>query len=390
MFSTAYHPFIGGAEVAIQEITNRLEGEFAFDLITARLDPKLPKEEKVGTITVHRIGLGWGAFDKLSLPILGALKISKLHHKQPFFLFWGVMVTFATGAPFVWNILRKITWRETLPVVITLQEGDSEAHLTHRYGGLIGYAWKKAMKNADVVTAISSYLGNRAKEWGFKGGPFIIPNGVDFKRFDVNFSEEQKKNLRKKWGIEKGDIALVTTSRLSKKNNLSAVIHSLVFLPAEVHFIIAGIGEEERSLREIASTLNVSQRVHFIGFVGQDDVPALLKASDIFIRPSLSEGMGNSFIEAMAAELPVIATPVGGIVDFLFDPDQNPHTQSTGLFCDPHEPQSIAKQVRRYLEHPALREQIILEAKKMVKEKYDWDDIAQDMKEKGFTYPVLH
>ena len=99
--------------------------------------------------------------------------------------------------------------------------------------------------------------------------------------------------------------------------------------------------------------------------------------ADIFIRPSLSEGFGNSFIEAMAAGLPVIATPVGGIVDFL-------ESGSTGLFCEVHNPQSIAKQVEWLIADELLRKRIILNANSMVRERYQWDLIAKEMKNKVF------
>ena len=113
-------------------------------------------------------------------------------------------------------------------------------------------------------------------------------------------------------------------------------------------------------------------------------MPKYLKVSDIFIRPSRSEGLGNSFLEAMAAGIPVIATPVGGIPDFLLDPAKNPDHEPTGYFCEVDNPQSIATQVNKILSDEALRTRIIRNAKKLVTEKYDWSLIAHDMKEKVF------
>jgi glycosyltransferase involved in cell wall biosynthesis len=115
-------------------------------------------------------------------------------------------------------------------------------------------------------------------------------------------------------------------------------------------------------------------------------MPKYLKSCDIFIRPSLSEGLGNSFIEAMAAELPVIATPVGGIVDFLFDPTL-PLVSSglcgasdqTGYFCKPANPESIKDTVNHALNN-AQKNEVIQNAKKRAIEKYDWASIAMQMK----------
>jgi glycosyltransferase involved in cell wall biosynthesis len=87
--------------------------------------------------------------------------------------------------------------------------------------------------------------------------------------------------------------------------------------------------------------------------------------------------MGNSFIEAMAAGIPVIATPVGGIVDFLKD-------RETGVFCQPKNPKSIAEAVNLLLLNPSLQSTIVRNASSMVAQKYDWYLIAKNMKDKVF------
>jgi glycosyltransferase involved in cell wall biosynthesis len=135
-------------------------------------------------------------------------------------------------------------------------------------------------------------------------------------------------------------------------------------------------------------TEGVENCVHFLGQIGHTDLPKYLKACDIFIRPSRSEGIGNSFVEAMAAGLPVIATQEGGIADFLFDPERNPEKQSTGFAVDANSPEQIAERVRWILEHPIEVSAIGATARKMAFEKYDWDLIATDMRKRVFL-PLL-
>ena len=94
--------------------------------------------------------------------------------------------------------------------------------------------------------------------------------------------------------------------------------------------------------------------------------------ADIFIRPSLAEGLGISFLEAMAAGTPIIATPVGGIVDFLRDGE-------TGLFCEVRNPKSIAEKVKMYLENKELSETIKINAKELIIKNYNWDLITKKM-----------
>ena len=79
----------------------------------------------------------------------------------------------------------------------------------------------------------------------------------------------------------------------------------------------------------------------------------------------------------MAAGIPVIATPVGGIIDFLTD-------KKTGLFCEVHSPEDIARKVQIYMQDKNLRDEIVDNAVHMVVDHYDWKKIAVDMKEKIF------
>jgi glycosyltransferase involved in cell wall biosynthesis len=153
-------------------------------------------------------------------------------------------------------------------------------------------------------------------------------------------------------------------------------------LPNNVKFIVLGSGPLETELKLLALRLglnytdeppiNGGNRVHFLGYVPHAEMPKYLAASDIFIRPSLTEGQGASFIEAMAAGLPVIATAVGGIPDFLTD-------GQTGLVCEVQDPRSIAQKVEKYMKDKESREYIVKKARTLAKEKYDWNAIARDM-----------
>jgi glycosyltransferase involved in cell wall biosynthesis len=374
IFSTAYLPFIGGAEVAIKEITDRLGRGFEFDLITARLKTDASPVEHIGAVTVYRVGTGKSLTDKLFLPFRGALQGWRLVKTNEYFCMWGVMVTYGSGAGYVLNIARRLTGKKKIPIVLTLQEGDSEAHLRYRWGGLIALSWKLALWNTDVLTGISNFLLHRAENIGYDGPRVLVPNGVDTKIFTKVFPETQKRIMRNILGKKDGTIFLVTTSRLTHKNAVDDIISALPLLPERIQFLIIGRGEEGQKLQELANKLGVSERVKFLGFLSYVDIPKYFSVCDIFVRPSRSEGFGNSFIEAMAAGLPVIATPVGGIVDFLDD-------KETGVFCAPDNPKSIAMAVETLLEDHALVAKITAQAKVRVVERYGWDCVARQMKE---------
>src|SRR3989344_7308959 len=106
IFSTSYYPFVGGAEVAIKEITDRIP-DIQFDLITAKMKKGLPFMEKVGNVTVYRLGLGISIIDKLILPFEGVLFARHLSKKNKYDFFWCMMVSFAGGAAYIKNIFSS-------------------------------------------------------------------------------------------------------------------------------------------------------------------------------------------------------------------------------------------------------------------------------------------
>ncbi len=373
IFSTAYYPFVGGAEVAIKEITDRLSGDYDFDLITARFDKNLPSVEKIGKVNVYRLGSGKPTLDKILLPFRGAIKVWQLQKTKNYFCFWAVMATFAAGAGYIYNIFRKLTGQKKIPIILNLQEGDSEEHLHYRWAGLIDLSWRMALRRTDIVTGLSDFLLKRAVKKGYKGETVLVPNGVDVSLFTKELSEKTRNDLKLRLGKREGDVFLVTTSRLVHKNANDDVIKALKYLPNNTHFILIGKGPLGPKLQKQARDLGIEERVKFMGFVPHTDIAKYFSVCDIFIRPSRSEGFGVSFIEAMAAGLPIVTTPVGGIPDFIDD-------KETGIFCAPDNPQSIKEAVNLLMQDNALRQHIIEKAKTRAVGRYSWEHISEEMK----------
>jgi glycosyltransferase involved in cell wall biosynthesis len=375
IFSTAYFPHVGGAEVAIREITDRLGSEFECTLICARYDASLPRKERIGAVSVHRVGFGIRLLDKILSPFWGAFLARTLAQEKPFDLYWAMMATYGSGGAYIANALSAVK----VPIVLTLQEGDPPSYIRTKWFGLVGLSWRLALKRSTAVTVISTYLGSLAKEFGYQGEAVLIPNGVDAARFGARGAEEERTLERSKFGKNADGTLLVTTSRLVHKNACDDVIRALALLPERVSFVVYGVGPDEEMLRALARREGVADRVLFMGQIAQDVMPAALHACDIFIRPSRSEGMGNSFIEAMAAGLPVIATQEGGIADFLFDAKRNPEKEPTGWAVAADAPEQIAAAVQDILANPEQVRLVTARAKRMASEEYEWNGIAERM-----------
>jgi glycosyltransferase involved in cell wall biosynthesis len=363
IFSLAYFPHVGGAEIALKEITDRIT-DVEFNMLTLNFGGE-PGEEKIGNITVHRLGNGASYFSKILFIPRAAFAARAMHQALHFDVFWAMM----SYMLFPIVLLRFMGLR--VPYLLTLQEGDPWEHMFSRWFILpfrpllsIGF------RNASAVQAISTYLGRWAARMGFKGKVTVIPNGVDLARFTA--AEHPPI-------VSAGIVNLVTASRLVHKNALDDVIRALVLLPGNVHFVIYGTGSQETELRSLAEDLGVSDRVLFKGYSDHAELARAFSTAHIFIRPSRSEGMGNSFIEAMAVGLPVIATQEGGISDFLFDEKRNPGTPSTGWAVDVDSPEQIALAVKDIMTNPDKVTRIRTHALRLVREKYDWNLIAKQM-----------
>ncbi len=207
---------------------------------------------------------------------------------------------------------------------------------------------------ADVVAAVSSYSANQARKLGAKK-VIIIPNGVDLAKYKIPNTKYRIPKI----------LNLVTTSSLIPRNGIDILIKSCQLLPIKWQLTIAGDGPEEKSLRQLARGLPVL----FLGRVSNSKIAQLLRQSTIFVRPSRFEGFGSSFIEAMAAGLPIVGTSIGGIVDFLKD-------EETGLVVPVDNPEILAKVIERLAKDRNLYQRLQANGRRLVKEKYDWGIVA--------------
>ena len=354
IFSTSYLPYVGGAELAIKNITDRLPS-CQFDLVTARFSRGNPSFERAGKVNVYRVGLG-SPLDSYLYLFLGLLKGFSLAKKTD--LIWGMDISQGSLVAAMIKFFRG-----HVPFLFTIQYGYGEDRIASGRGGLINLAFRFILRRASLVTVISKSLEHLARTYGYKGQIQIVPNGVDIDKFKTQNSELK---------IAKPAPVIITVSRLVFKNGIDILIEAISQLKTyNLQLKIVGIGPGESQLKNLARDLQASDRVQFLGNVTQEQLPSYLQSADIFVRPSRSEGLGTAFLEAMAAGLPVIATRVGGIPDFIVDGE-------TGLFCS-EKPEDVAEKITILIKDHDLRERIAAGGRKLVLEKYDWKTIVEDM-----------
>lgn len=360
IFSTAYLPLIGGAELAVKEITDRLP-EYRFSLVMARIRKELPTREKIGQIEVFRFGWGW-SLDKFLLAVFGAFWASWRFKNDSPAMVWGIMASFGGLAA---SAYKK---RTGVPFLLTLQEGDDLAEVEKKARFSFGL-FRQIFAKADFIQAISNYL----KDWAVRLGATcpieVIPNGTEI-------TQGTKCKAQSEIDSNLNHVVIITTSRLVKKNGVDDLIRALKFLPENFNLKIVGIGPDEAKLKKLVSDLELEARVLFVGFVSPGKIFEELATAAVFVRASRSEGLGNSFLEAMSVGLPVVGTPVGGIPDFLKEGE-------TGWFCEPNNPESIAEKIKLIADptNQESIEKVADKARRLVEEKYNWDKVARQMDE---------
>jgi len=140
----------------------------------------------------------------------------------------------------------------------------------------------------------------------------------------------------------------------------------------------AGDGSERERLQQIVLELGLREDVEMIGFVS--DIPAFLSTIDIFVLPSVYEGLGVAILEAMAAGKPVVATRVGGIPELVSD-------AATGLLVPPMNPQALTEAISKLLSQPGLAQQMGEKGRGRVRKDFTVEQMAK--KNEDFYYELL-
>lgn len=359
ILTTAYLPQVGGSELAIKNITDRLP-EIFFDLITSRPSKNILEFEKIGNVNVYRVGNSFGLFSfllpKNFLPLAVFFKAHQLIQKNgPYKTIHAYQASQAAGGGWL------LKWRyPKIPFMVTVQEGkvlNKQSLLTRIFRYFI-------LRKADSVTVISNYLAQYVRSQNPKVPVVTIPNGVDLNKFRPNDNHVYSKTI-------------ITSSRLVEKNGVGDLIEAMAMVCEKIpdaKLKIIGDGPLRENYKFKIINLKLKDRVELLGEVSPDEIPQYLANADVFVRPSLSEGLGTAFLEAMASGLPIVATSVGGIPDFLKDGE-------TGLFCKVRNPDDIASKIIKLLEDGDLRNRLIHNGRKLVEEKYDWNKIAEQFRE---------
>ena len=196
---------------------------------------------------------------------------------------------------------------------------------------------------------------------GVEGDITAVPTGIDIAPFQEADGQPVREQLG--WG---DDIVLISVGRLAKEKNFETLLRAAAQVMTErphVRLVIVGGGIEEKPLNKLAKELGIADRVKITGTIPFEEVPSYLKAADIFCFASITETQGLVTMEAMAADLPIVAVDATGTSDAV-------EHGKDGLLTE-NEPAALAAALEQVIDDAELRQHLMEGAQ----EKVQWFDM---------------
>ena len=360
----------GGAEVAAYYLVNNMAQKgHEIKVFTTSANSK-SLIEKYNNIEIHRYGTNF--------------KIEK--GSFSFNLFWktlrydvDIVHTHFTTPPGdlagLWYAKRK----KDIPFVVTYH-GDGQEN----YGRFIRrvivsfhnkYLVDKILSYADVIISPSEYYINESKFLRKYRDKIIgIPYGINLGDFDVPYSKEE---CREKLGLPIDKNLILFVGNLIPYKGPDILVKAMPIIAKEVpdiELVFVGSGKMRSELEDLSKKLGVEKNVRFAGFIGDVTIKTLYyKAADVFCLPSTmsTESFGIVNLEAMACNVPIVASKIGGIPGVVTDGEN-------GLLVPPRDSEALADAIIYLLENGDVREKMGKNGREKV-EDYSWEKNAEEM-----------
>lgn len=280
------------------------------------------------------------------------------------------------------DIVHSHNWGTLLESVLACRMARVPAHVHAERGTVLGQVEMRglrmrirgwvagwALRHCDAVVTNAKTVAQRiADRCGYPADKvLVIANGVE--DGDSNSNQPEVKVIRSSLNIPEHSLVLGSVGRLARVKGLDIAIQSLQELreARNIHLLLVGDGPERGPLEALARQLNIAHLVHFAGH--QSNSSPWMRAIDIFLNCSHSEGMSQSLLEAMAAGKPMIATDVGDSAELLGRDD------SCGVLIPPNNSEQLTAAIQAIL--PAsIRNSLGSNARKRFEEQFSLSKMA--------------
>jgi glycosyltransferase involved in cell wall biosynthesis len=264
--------------------------------------------------------------------------------------------------------MAKRLWR--IPVVSKSLRGGILGDLTRLIKKPSGRRrFDMLQKYVDAFIAISTEIKYELLEHGVSPERcFFIPNGVNLDKFQP-VAPSLRNELRKQLRLPEG-LLVIYVGRLELEKRVDELIRVWMEIQSQypnAYLLILGTGSREDSLKKMAAG---NSNIIFRGAV--DNVAAYLQTSDLFVLPSVAEGLSNALLEALATGVPVVVTATGGTTDIV-------RHKISGWLIDDYSPQNLLEGIQTFLNDESLRKDCGLEGRRFVLENYALRNTADNL-----------
>jgi glycogen(starch) synthase len=376
MFSWEYPPHVvGGLGNHVAELLPPLGTLPGLDLhlITPRWAGGEPRE-MVGRATVHRVAPPITEGDFYTAAWQTNLRLEEYAHRL-----WQETGSFDVIhvhdwlVAFVGTALKRNYKVPLLATIHATERGRGRGFLGSDQARAIHHAeWSLTYESWRVI-ACSHYMRQEISDYFQCPADKIdvVPNGVDTARFD-RLDGQDFSHFRNMYALPFERIVF-SVGRVVNEKGLHVLVRAMPLVLGQqpsAKLVVAGKGPELESLRSLAWSLGVGEKVLFTGFVSDEDRDRLFKTADCSVFPSLYEPFGIAALEAMAAKCPVVVSDVGGLKDVV-------QHNETGITVYADNPASLAWGIVHTLQHPEWAAARVVNAYWIVCEEYNWKRIAR-------------
>ncbi len=333
-----FYPHLGGVESHVRALSKALAARgHEVTVVTTRHDPSLAEEESMDGFRVVRVK---PRAIVMRTPIapkmrasLRALDTDVLHGHFP--------------PPLAAHYATSVGVERGTPSVVTYH---CDVEIASAFGVLMESLYRRSFgastldQATKVVVTTRTYAATSRAVW--RHNPAVIPNAVDHRRFHPDVDPSA---VRAKLRIGPTELVVLLVSRIEPHKGIEHFVEAARYVP-EARFLVAGDGSLTPTMRRLASTLGVADRIRFLGRVSEAGLPQLYAACDVFVLPSVSrlEAFGIVALEAMATGKAVVVADIPGVREVIEDGKE-------GLLADPVNPQALAKKIRWLLADPEAR-----------------------------------